>query len=178
MSDYYVSNPETGGCREIVPFELTWIIDLLGFPVRVCAQKGKSINIEGAELIDDTYNILLGYNNMLATITVDVVSRKATRNLLINFENTQLRWDWNNDYIEYYDSRSKKFTKVYYSKGNAEKGYNENIDEYMYVNELSDFIKTVKKGKVFKNTLKKDHDILKLLYCIEKSSNTNKYVNF
>ena len=32
VTDYYVSNPATGGAREIVPFELTWLVDALGWP--------------------------------------------------------------------------------------------------------------------------------------------------
>ena len=35
VSEYYVSNRETGGGREIVPFELTWIADVIGFPKKV-----------------------------------------------------------------------------------------------------------------------------------------------
>ena len=35
VSEYYVSKKETGGGREIVPFELTWITLVLGFPKRV-----------------------------------------------------------------------------------------------------------------------------------------------
>ena len=32
ISEFYVSDSETGGAREIVPFELTWLVDLLGQP--------------------------------------------------------------------------------------------------------------------------------------------------
>ena len=53
VSEYYVSNKETGGGREIVPFELTWLAELFGFPVIKYAFKEKSgsINCE----IDDQY---------------------------------------------------------------------------------------------------------------------------
>ena len=94
VSDYYVSNPATGGGREIVPFELTWITQIFGFPKRVCGNYRKTINIKGAESIDDTYNCLLDYDDYLAVITVDVVSRHATRRLMINGDKKQLIWDW------------------------------------------------------------------------------------
>ena len=35
VSNYYVSDPATGGAREIVPFEMTWFTELFGFPRRV-----------------------------------------------------------------------------------------------------------------------------------------------
>jgi predicted dehydrogenase len=59
VSDYYVSSKETGGGREIVPFELTWITLLLGMPERVVGFFKKTIEIEGASNIDDTYNLLM-----------------------------------------------------------------------------------------------------------------------
>jgi hypothetical protein len=39
----------------------------------VAANYRKTIEIPGAEYIDDTYNILLDYSNYLAVVTVDVV---------------------------------------------------------------------------------------------------------
>ena len=93
MSEYYVSNPATGGAREIVPFELTWITDIFGMPHKVFGNVRRTIRIPGAEKIDDTYNFLLDYGDLLATITIDVVSRSATRRLTINGDARQLRWD-------------------------------------------------------------------------------------
>ena len=84
VSEYYVSNPLTGGAREIVPFELSWLTRMFGFPRKVCGFKRKIIEIKGAETIDDTYNFLFDYKDFLANITVDVVSRFATRRLVIN----------------------------------------------------------------------------------------------
>ena len=103
VSDFYVSNPVTGGAREIVPFELTWVLHYLGFPKRVSGNARKTISIEGAEKIDDTYNFLLDYDNYLATITIDVVSRHSSRRLVINGEKAQLFWDWDRKCIEVYN---------------------------------------------------------------------------
>ena len=71
VSEYYVSNKETGGGREIVPFELTWITLVLGFPKRVVGLYKNTIQISGAELIDDTYNLLMDYESNIFNLSVD-----------------------------------------------------------------------------------------------------------
>ena len=178
VSDYYVSNPATGGAREIVPFELTWLIHVLGFPKCVCGNVRKTIHIEGAEKIDDTYNFLLDYETSLATITIDVVSRSATRRLLVNGDKKQLLWDWNQNMIQIYDPAAGQWQKIEYKMLNAEAGYNQNIGENMYIDELKAFIGAVEGKTPFVNTMENDHNVLKLLYAIEESDKTKTYVEF
>lgn len=178
VSDYYVSNPATGGAREIVPFELTWITHLLGFPKRVCGNVRKTINIEGAERIDDTYNFLLDYETFLATVTIDVVSRSATRRLLINGDRKQLIWDWNQKDIQIYDPVNGQWHTHEYQMINAETGYNPNIGENMYIDELQAFISAIEEKVPFVNTMENDHNMLKLLYAVERADKTKQYVEF
>jgi len=47
---------------------------LFGFPQRVACQFRKTIEIKGADYIDDTYNLLLGYRTFLASLTVESVA--------------------------------------------------------------------------------------------------------
>lgn len=178
VSDFYVSNPETGGAREIVPFELTWITNIFGFPRQVCGNVRKTINIEGAEKIDDTYNFLLDYESSLATITIDVVSRFATRRLLINGDKKQLVWDWNQNNIQIYHPINKEWQAIEYQMMGAEPGYNPNIGENMYIGEIKAFIDAVEGKSLFINTIENDHKVLKLLYAIEDSDKTKQYIEF
>lgn len=172
VSEYYVSNPVTGGAREIVPFELTWLADIFGLPQKVSGNVRKTIEIEGAEWIDDTYNCLLDYGDFLATLTVDVVSRCATRRLTVNGSAKQLYWDWSRNCVELYEPAKAKWESVAYKTGKAEEGYNENIGENMYVDELRCFIDaTLGKGR-FVNTLADDHAVLKVLYAVEQAERT------
>ena len=60
----------------------------------------------------------------------------------------------------------------------AASGYNQNIGENMYIDELNTYIEAVKSKKNFINTLELDHSVLKLLYAIEESSKTLKHVSF
>lgn len=178
VSEYYVSNPSTGGAREIMPFELTWFTHLFGFPDSVCSYVRKTITIEGAERIDDTYNALLDYGEFLASITVDVVSRCATRRLLINGEQGQLIWDWNLKDVRIYHPGRAQWEITNYEMMSAEAGYNPNIGENMYIEELRAFIEAVEGKRPFVNTLENDHRVLKLLYAIEQADRHSDYVGF
>jgi predicted dehydrogenase len=176
VSDYYVSNPATGGAREIVPFELTWFTRLFGFPQSVSGQVRKTINIVGAERIDDTYNVLMDYGSFLAVMTVDVVSRCATRRLLINGDRRQLVWDWGRQCVELYDPEKGEWETRPYKMSGAAAGYNANIGENMYIEELRAFIDAVAGGEPFVNSLESDHRVLRLLYEIERSSKLSTHV--
>lgn len=175
VSDYYVSDKATGGAREIVPFELTWFTELFGFPRRVAGQYRKTIDIVGAQYIDDTYNCLLDYGNFLATITVDVVSRYATRRLTINGDKAQLCWSWDDSSIKIFDGVTGQWSENCYEMEQAERGYNKNIGEGMYVDEIRVFLDAVVGKAIFPNTLEQDHRVLKLLYALERSDNTAQF---
>ncbi len=178
VSDYYVSDPATGGAREIVPFEMTWFTELFGFPRRVAGQYRKTIDIAGAQCIDDTYNCLLDYGSFLASITVDVVSRHATRRLTINGDKAQLAWSWDESSIKVFDGESGQWTEFSYEMEQAEPGYNKNIGENMYIDEIGAFLDAVAGKSAFPNTLEQDHRVLKLLYALERSDDTAQFQLF
>lgn len=176
VSDYYVSQKETGGAREIVPFELTWLTQLLGFPKRVAGFYQKTIEIEGAEEIDDTYMMLMDYSNYLVNITVDVVSRTASRRLTINGSKGQLIWNWDEAVIKVYDSDQDDWSLINYKQRASANGYNENISEDMYIEEVDLFLKAVFNGDKWPNSLKHDLKVLQLLYSLEESSNKSEII--
>lgn len=89
---FYVSNRLTGGGREIVPFELTWLVDTIGWPqdIKGCFEKTIDFGIN----IEDSYAFILKYPSMVGVVIVDVAARYAVRNLIINLENAQIQWRW------------------------------------------------------------------------------------
>jgi predicted dehydrogenase len=176
VKDYYVSQQATGGGREIVPFELTWVTNLFGFPERVCGTYRKTIDIPGAETIADTYNCLLDYGRFLATVTVDVVSRHATRRLLINGSDRQLVWDWDRNCVSVFDPVTAHWEDTPYEMKQAEAGYNVNIGENMYIDEIKNFLDAVEGKRTFINTMENDHRVLRMLYAIEESDTTSAFV--
>jgi predicted dehydrogenase len=173
---YYVSKKETGGAREIVPFELTWLIKIFGFPKSVVGQYKKTIHIEGAENIEDTYNALLDFDNFLMSFTVDVVSRVHTRRLIINGDEKQLYWYWDENLIKVFNPQTNIWEEYPYETLNAEPGYTKNITEQMYIDEIQTFLDAVNGKPGFDNTLENDHKILKLLYAIERSYDEKKFI--
>jgi len=174
VSEYYVSNKATGGGREIVPFELTWITLLLGLPKRVVGFYKKTIQIKGAEEIDDTYNLLMDYDQMIFNLSVDVVSRYATRRMVINGDKKQLYWNWDDNCIKLYSSEDNVWTEITYETISAQSGYNKNITEQMYIDEMAAFLAAASGSEKFPNTLKHDHDVLKILYAVERADDNNK----
>jgi predicted dehydrogenase len=176
VSDYYVSIKETGGGREIVPFELTWITLLLGIPKRVVGFFKKTIEIEGASNIDDTYNLLMDYGNNIFNLSVDVVSRHATRRLVINGDKKQLYWDWDENVIKIYNPQSSEWESQGYQIAAAQNGYNKNITEQMYIDEIRSFVSAMNKESKYPNSLEHDKAVLNILYSVENSDLNNKII--
>jgi len=178
VSEYYVSNKETGGGREIVPFELTWITLLLGLPKRVVGFYKNAIQIKGAEDIDDTYNLLMDYEQSIFNLSVDVVSRYATRRMVINGDQKQLYWNWDDNCIKIFDPIKNEWSEITYETISAQSGYNKNITEQMYIDEMAAFLEAAEGKAKFPNTLEHDHSVLKILYAVENSDQQNKIVAF
>lgn len=176
VDEYYVSNPSTGGGREIVPFELTWLIMAFGFPKRVCGTYGSTILIDGAEYIDDSYSFVLDYGNFFGTVVVDVSSRFATRRLLLNGSEQQLRWDWEENQIKTFDPSGLGWSRHEYNSGEPAPGYNANIGEFMYIREVEAFLGAIEGMRTYPTTLEYDLRILELLEKIERSSLMGQWV--
>jgi predicted dehydrogenase len=165
VEDFYAGRKETGGCREIVPFELTWIVDVMGMPKKVGGFFGKTMDV-GAD-IDDTYVISMDFGNYYGDMTVDVVSRYATRSLILNMEYGQILWRWDENIVKLYDVVNQRWIYYRSPEGQTAEGYNKNITEDMYVEEIKSFIEAVSgKGK-FPNSLDEDIKVLGLLQKIE-----------
>lgn len=168
IQDFYVSKRETGGGREIVPFELTWMNMLFGAVQSVNGFCSKTISL-GAD-IDDTYAFSLRYAcGILGNVVVDVVSRIATRLFILNGDQGQIRWDWDSGKVDLYRASTGAWESYALSAGHAQEGYNKNLIEEMYIEEIRTFLRAAD-GNVFPNTLQKDYEILQLLYAIEQSS--------
>ena len=169
VTDYYVGNKETGGCREIVPFELTWLNWVFGDIEKISGFKGKTIEL-GAD-IDDVYCSAIKYKNgVLGTLVVDVVSRYAIRKLVINGSEGQIQWDWNKKCVEVYYAKDKRWVFYFDPEGQSAAGYNANIVEEMYIEEIRNFIDAINGIRDFSNSLEEDYELLQDLYDLERSN--------
>lgn len=168
ITEFYVSNPATGGGREIVPFELTWLNWVFGDIAAVKGFYNKTIALPAA--IDDTYVAAIQYQSgVLGTLVVDVVSRCAVRRLVINGEKGQITWDWNDKYIVWYDAQSARSIQIGNPAGKAAEGYHANIVEEMYIEEIEAFLQAISGKGDFPNSLEEDYKLLQYLYELERS---------
>ncbi len=167
VKDFYVSNRQTGGAREIVPFELTWITALFGYPRQIKGYYRKTRDV-GCD-IEDSYVCALDYEDMVGSLLVDVVGRNGARNLLINLEDAQIQWRWDRRVIEVYEAETGAWKYIEVDEELHEKGYNENIGENMYIEELGAFLAGIENREAFPNTVEKDMAVLGLLEAVEGS---------
>lgn len=172
IQDFYVSRRETGGAREIVPFELTWINEIFGEPESLACVKDKLTDMDAD--IDDIYHCLLRYpDGMLANVTVEVISRpKAIRELNILGSTGRLVYSADENCVRYIAVGEEDWTRINLGSGTVEKGYIN--PEEPYISEMADFVKAIETAdrKVFPNTLESDVRILSLLNNLEKLSAT------
>lgn len=167
VNEFYVSDRITGGAREIVPYELTWITDVFGYPKEVKGYFRKTINIDCD--IEDSYVCSLDYGDMVGSLLVDVVGRNALRNLVINFENAQLQWRCDTNQLEIYEAQTGSWKSIEIENLIHEEGYNKNINENMYIDEIDAFLKGIQDQQFYPNTIEKDIKTLELLEQIENS---------
>lgn len=167
IRDYYVSNRLTGGAREILPFELTWMTKIFGNVLDIKGLFGKTIDLSAD--IDDTYCCAIKFgNNVMCSLLIDVSSRSATRSLIVNFERAQLRWDWSNAFFEIYNAEISSWEKRKINiKGPSAEGYNNNIVEEMYISELKQFVGHYFNNEERQNSLQDDIKVLQALDQLE-----------
>jgi len=177
MYDFYVSKKETGGCREIVPFELAWLNWVFGDIKELHGYYANTVGI--GDEIDDVYATTLLYKNgIIGSLVVDVVARAAIRKLVVNGIKGQMIWDWDKKCLEVYYADDGRWVVYKEPEGNSAVGYNKNIIEEMYVREVKSFVSSINGTSVYENTLKDDYEILQYLYAIEKSCQLHQSIIF
>lgn len=166
LSQSYTSKKETGGAREMVAFEMTWLTDIVGYPKKITGFFGKTMDM-GIN-IDDTYVFSITGQHSFGSVVVDVVSRYATKRLIMNLERCQILWSWDEPFVRLYKADAKIWSKHMLPEGKAAEGYNKNIIEEMYIEEMKAYIQAVRGKTSFPNTLSDDIKILKILDAIER----------
>lgn len=168
VQDFYVSRPRTSGTREMIPFELTWLTDVVGLPHKVTSVAGRTANV-GADIID-SYGVALEFDTAIGTMMIDVVARYAIRKLTLNLERAQIQWSWDDGDVRLYDVEEERWIEYQTPSGESEQGYNDNIIEEMYRDEIASFIADLNGEQEFPNTLADDIEILDLLHEIEDTA--------
>ncbi len=170
IEEFYVSNRDTGGAREIVPFELTWLNDIFGTPIPLACVKAKLTDMNTD--IDDIYHCILKYSDsILANVTVEVISRpKATRDLRVLGSEGEIVFSADENCVRYANQETLDWVRFEFGEGTVEKDYIN--PEEPYISEMKDFTDAVIKGdkSIYPNNLLDDYSILQTLYSLEKIS--------
>lgn len=170
VKDYFVGKPETSGCMELLAFELHWMAALFGLPEHcsVISRRNLDLGLQS----DDNFSLSLGFEQFTGSLTVDVVSRFATRSLILNLKEGQMRWSWEEPLLRIYDTLKKAWRQEAYSLSSAETGYNENISEYMYVEEMRAFVAALEGHRPFPMDMATHLKVLRLIQSIAQESRT------
>lgn len=172
---YYVSKRATGACREIVPFELTWLTGVLGSFQQVAGMRGKVSDLDAD--IDDIYQLLLRSDSgIFGHLMVDVLARYPNRSLrLIGSEGT-IEWVADTKEVRIFTVLSGKWESFKEASSKVEAGYSYLSAEGMYVEEMQAYADACAGKEPFPMTMEDDHRVLELLYASEKSADTGTFV--
>lgn len=167
IKDFYVGKRETGGCREIVPFELEWLIHTFGQVAEVDGRNHKLTDM-GVD-IDDVYMLQVKHESgILGQLIVDVLSRVALRVFRVTGTEGSLEWDATRQLVRVYTVAKKEWEEISLNLGTVEKQYLN--PEEPYIEEMGLFLRCVKEKREPEYSIPEDLKILATLYAGEKSS--------
>jgi len=173
--DFYVSKKKTGAAREIIPFELVWLTYLFSNINSVYGSIHKVSNLKAN--IDDLYQVIIEFaNGIQCILVIDVISDPAFSETKIIGEKGVILCDHNEGSIKI--GKSSKWKKMMIKSGKVEKGYKGNTpSESLYVDEMKNFISSVKTKKKANYTYADELKILEVLDAIELSDKKSKKVS-
>ena len=167
INDYFVGDKRTNGCRELFAIELPWLIRTFGRieSCEVLSSKNSRLNIQ----YKDNYLLLVKHaDGNKGVLAVDVVSRKAVRNLEVYGENLYMTWNGTPSGLQVYDYERKEEKKIdLYENVDKQEGYAAFVIENAYRNELEAFIGQIESGGSAIYTFEDDKEVLALIGEIE-----------
>ena len=165
--NFFVGDKRTNGCRELFAIELPWLSDVFGKIIKVDVIKSKMSNLD-IDYADNYFVFVQHSSGCKGTLAVDVVSRKAVRNLEIFNEELHLQWDGSPRGLYVYDYEAKKDNNIQlYDKIDQLDNYSSIIVENSYMNEVQTFFNVVKGQMTQMYTFEEDWNIIKLIDSIE-----------
>jgi predicted dehydrogenase len=171
--DFYVSKRETGACREIVPFNLEWLVDIFGIPKTISCLKDKISDLNAD--IDDIYQLQLKFeNSMMGNLIVEVFSQPAVNLIRVAGTKGTIEFDQHENKFRLYKTEEDKWTQIDLDKGLAEKDYL--YAEEPYVEEMKDFIGGILGEKQYPYTFSDDLKIMNLLQKAEQSADQGSHI--
>lgn len=142
-NNYFIGNPRTNGCREIMAIDLPWIVTAFGAitDVKVMKSKNTKLNIH----YNDNYLIMLEHESgAKGVFAVDVVARKPYRHIEVYGEQFQLSWNGTADSLNQYNIEAKLEENISFIDASEHvEGYAAFITENPYREELYSYLKQI-----------------------------------
>lgn len=158
----YFSKKETGGAREMFPYELVWLTDVLGGGIAdIDGIRGTISDLDITA--DDVYAATIRLtNNVVGTLLIDLLNRKARRTFMAVGSEGTLDWDWlaREICVTSPDGTVETFP---FPQGETIGKYNTAEDAYQ--NEIGDFLLAIRGKKAYPYTFKEDAAYLR---CIDR----------
>ena len=166
--DFFVSDKRTNACREILAIELPWIVQAFGEIESLHVMRGKNSTLELD--FNDNYMISIRHRNgNKGVFCQDIIARKGLRRLEVYSEQKHLFWEGTPESLSTYDLVSKSVRPVsLYASVEHREGYNANIIEDAYREELVDFFSYLSGKSTPRHSFAADQRMLKMVDDIEK----------
>lgn len=147
--------------------ELPWICRAFSPIKDIQVKKGKKTALKTP--CPDSYLLLLEHENgTQGVLLIDVVSRKAVRNLEVFGEDLYLSWDGTEAGLKRWNIQEKREEPItLYTSVEKQEGYAAFIAEEAYLNELTAFFDVVDNGAPLPYTFDEDQRLLVLIDWIE-----------
>lgn len=166
--NYFIGNPRTNGCREIMAIELPWLVSAFGPIKKVCSMKSKmtQLNVD----YPDNYLVMIEHEGgAKGLFAVDVVARKSCRHIDIYGEELQLSWNGTADSLLEYNIKDKTEKKITFEDASEHvDGYAAFITENPYRDEINAYLRQIA-DRTYQPAwdFEKDKDILDVIDQIE-----------
>lgn len=167
-NNYFIGNPRTNGCREILTIDLPWIVTAFGDikSVQVLKSKNSNLNIE----YNDNYLIMLEHESgAKGVFAVDVVARKAVRHFEVYGEDLYVTWEGTPETLIEFSFDEKEDIQLLLGETTDHiEGYSNLIDENPYRDEIKAFLDAISDGRQPRWDFAKDLSLLEVIDEIER----------
>ena len=164
----YASNMRLGGGVVLTQIhEIDYLYWFFGKAFEVYGLTGKLSDLE-IDVEDYAVCLLKFKNKIIAEIHLDYFQKPSVRNCKIIGRKGQIRWNWENNHVQIFKNKDKKWVTK-----NFEKKFDKNK---MYVDELEYFFNCVKRKKTPMNSIIDGLEPQKIALAIKESSKCGKKI--
>ena len=146
----FFAQKSTGGCREMMPYELNWQSYILqSWPV---VAKGLTKKVSDLDMpADDVYSALVVFDNgAIGNVVIELLSRTPKRTLRLIGSLGTLEWEWQENYIRLFEAKNKSWQEINLAVGQKEQNYV--VTEDMYIEEIEHFVAAITGNRLFPYT--------------------------